>query len=147
MVDEGAAKTAVKNTTKTGKKINKGLIGGIIAAVAVVVVIICVFVLSTPKVVGKYTLEAFVEDGKESTEVVKLLEIFGGSYKIEFRKDKTGVFEAKAGTESEKKEFKWDSKSIKFEGEDEENEYEFKDDTITVTVEGKGMKFKREETK
>lgn len=139
------AESATPNTTN-----KKGLITGIIAAVAVIVaIIVCVLVFSKPSVVGKYNLSAFIEDGKESTEMIDLLKAFGGSYSIEFKKDKTGVLEMKAGDESKTIEFKYDDKKIKMEedGEVEETDYEYKDGTVKVTVDGKGMKFTREEKK
>ena len=140
MADEDAAKT-------TEQKPKTGLIAGIIAAVVVVIVIVCVFAFGGgSKVAGKYNITAFIEDGKESTEMIDLLKAFGGSYTIEFKNDKTGVLEMKAGDENQTMNFKWDDKKIYVdnEGKTEESDYEYKDDTVTVTIEGKGMKFKRE---
>ncbi len=135
---------------KTATTSKKGLIAGIIAAVAVVIaIVVCVIVFSKPGVVGKYNLTAFIENGEESTEMVDLLKAFGGSYTIEFKKDKTGVLEMKAGDESKSIDFKYDNKKITMEedGEKEETNYEYKDNTVTLTVEGQGMKFTREEKK
>lgn len=135
---------------KAATSSKKGLIAGIIAAVAVVIaIIVCVLVFSKPSIVGKYNLTAFIEDGKESTEMIDFLKAFGGSYTIEFKKDKTGVLEMKAGDESKTIDFKYDDKKIKMEddGETEETDYEYKDNTVTITVEGQGMKFTREEKK
>lgn len=131
------------------QKSKKGLIASIIAAVAVVVVVIvCVLCFGTPKVVGKYNLSAFIENGEESTSMVDLLKAFGGSYTVEFKKDKTGVLEMKAGDESQTIEFKWNDKELTAKNdetnEDESIPYEYKDDVVTLTWEGQGMKFKRE---
>ena len=101
---------------KTATTSKKGLIAGIIAAVAVVIaIVVCVIVFSKPGVVGKYNLTAFIENGEESTEMVDLLKAFGGSYTIEFKKDKTGVLEMKAGDESKSIDFKYDDKKITME--------------------------------
>ena len=129
------------------KKANKGLIGAIIAAVVVVIIaIVAVCLNSSSKIVGKYNLTAFIQDGKEETSMVELLKAFGGSYTIEFKKDKTGVIEMKAQDSSESIEFKWEGKKIKMEedGETIETDFEYKNDTVTVTIEGQGMKFERE---
>lgn len=133
--------------TATSKK---GLIAGIAAAVAaVVIIIVCVLVFNKPGIVGKYNLTAFIENGEEKTEMVDFLKAFGGSYTIEFKSDKTGVLEMKAGDESQTITFKYDDKKIKMEqdGETQETEYTVKDKTVTLTYEGQGMKFEREEKK
>jgi len=129
------------------KKSKTGLICGVIAAIIVAIIAIIIIVLNaTPKVVGKYKLSAFINDGKESTEMVSFVEALGGKYTIEFKKDKTGTLEMTAGEESEVIEFKYDDKKLTAEkdGEKKEMPYEYKDDTVTVTFEGEGMKFSRE---
>ena len=131
------------------KKSNKGLIAGIIAAVVVAAIVIVVVVLNmTPKVVGKFNLQSFIENGEEQTQMVDLLKVFGGSYTIEFKKDKTGVLEMKAGDEGQTIEFKWNDKELTAKNtetnEDETIPYEYKDDTVVITYDNQGMKFKRE---
>ena len=136
--------------TATPTKSNKGLIAGICAAVAaVIIIVVCVLVFNKPSIVGKYNLTAFIENGEETTEMVDLLKAFGGTYTIEFKNDKTGVLEMKAGDESQSVNFKYTDKKITLEqdGEKEETDYTFKDKTVTVTVNGQGMKFEREEKK
>ena len=133
----------------TAPKNNKGLIAGIIAAVAVVIVIICCILMSGPKVVGKYTIKAFIEGGEEKTEMVGLIKKYGGEYTIEFKKDKTGELVMKMGEEGETIKFKYDDKELKplevEEGvSDEAIPYTYKDNTVTITMEDEGMKFVRE---
>lgn len=137
---------AEENAAPTNKK---GLIAGIIAAVAVVVVIIVCILMSGPKVVGKYTLSAMIENGEEKTELVDLIKQYGGTYTIEFKKDKTGVLEMKMGDEGQTIEFKYDDKELKpvkvEEGEnDQAIPYTYKDNTVTITMDDEGMKFTRE---
>lgn len=159
---EAEAKEA-SSKASTAKKKNTGLIVGIIAAVVAIVVAIVAIVLvnATPKVVGKYVLSATIDsDGNESTTMVNLLKAFGGSYTVEFKKDKTGVFEVKSDSsifsgldddDSTKSNnastsFTYDGKKIKFEkdGETEETDYEYKDDTVKFTIDGDTLKFTRE---
>ena len=131
------------------KKNNKGLIGiiaGIVAAVVAIAVIVVIAINSTPKVIGKYNIVSYIENGEESTEMIDILKAFGGDYTIEFKSDKTGTMEVKGGDNSQTVNFKWDDKKIKIEqdGKTEESDYTYKDDTVTLTFEGQGMKFKRE---
>ena len=140
---------AEETAATTDKKSNKGLIGliaGIAAAVVAVVVIVIIALNSTPKVVGKYNIVSFIENGEESTTMIDFLKAFGGDYVIEFKKDKTGTMEVKGADNSQTVNFKWDDKKIKIEqdGKTEESDYTYKDDTVTLTFEGQGMKFKRE---
>lgn len=141
MAEENAAPAPSQN-----KKPKTGIIAGIAVAVVAIIVILFAFVFNKSGVVGKYNIEAFIENGKESTEMIQLLKAFGGNYTIEFKNDKTGAIEMKAGDESQTINFKWDDKKIKMEqdGETAETEYKYENDTVTVTVEGKSMKFKRE---
>lgn len=138
-------------STKPNINNKKGLIAGIIGAVAVIlIIVICVLTFNKPGIVGKYSLTAFIdEDGKESTEMIDFLKAFGGSYSIEFKKDKTGVLEMKAGDESQTIEFTYTDKKLTIEkdGVKEESDYTYKDNTVTVSIENQGMKFTREEEK
>ena len=81
--------------------------------VTLLAIVVCVIVFSKPGVVGKYNLTAFIENGEESTEMVDLLKAFGGSYTIEFKKDKTGLLKMGMGDEKQELEFKYDDKEIK----------------------------------
>ena len=133
----------------------KGLIIGIFAIIIAVVALVCALVFSSPKIVGKYELEAFVQNGEEQTEMANLLKTFGGGYTIELKSDKTGVLIMKGGDLDETMNFKWNGNKITFDDindddEDkkepalpEETDFTYKDDTITITFDGEGMKFKR----
>lgn len=139
---------ADSKAAETEQKPKKGLIAGIIGAIAVIIIIvICVIAFGKPSIVGKYNLTAFIQDGKETTEMLDFMKALGGSYTIEFKKDKTGVLEMKAGDESQSFNFKYDDKKVDFdeESEMEDAEYEFKDNTVTIkSDDGEGMKFVRE---
>ncbi len=128
--------------TKPNKK---GLIAGIIAAAAVIIVIACIFCFGKNNVVGKYDLSAYIQNGEESTQAVELLKALGGSYTVEFKNDKTGVIEFKAGEDNKYIEFKWDNGKITIENDDEkeESEYKLDGDSVTITLDGAGMKFTR----
>ena len=135
-----------EEAAKPNKKII-GIIAGIVAAVAVVVAIVVVALNSTPKVVGKYTIASFIENGEEQTSMVDLIKAFGAEYTVEFKKDKTGLLKMGMGDEKQELEFKYDDKEIKAskDGEEETMKYEYKDDTVTLTSkDGSAMKFKRE---
>ena len=133
----------------------KGLYIGICAAIIAVVALVCALVFSSPKIVGKYELEAFVQNGEEKTEMANLLKTFGGGYTIEFKNDKTGVLIMKGGDLDETMSFKWNGNKITFDSIDdkddedtepslpEETEFTYKDDTITLTFDDEGMKFRR----
>ena len=133
----------------------KGLYIGICAAIIAVVALVCALVFSSPKIVGKYELEAFVQNGEEQTEMADLLKTFGGGYTIEFKSDKTGVLIMKGGDLDETMNFKWNGNKITFDNIDdkddeddelslpEETDFTYKDDTITIAFDGEGMKFKR----
>lgn len=139
-----------KTATTTEQKSKKGLIAGIVAAVAaVIIIVVCVFVFAKPSVVGKYTLSAFISNGKESTEMVDFVKALGGEYTVEFKKDKTGTLKMGMGDESEEINFTYTDKEIKAtdEGEEKTMKYEFnsKDKTVTLTVDDESMKFTRKD--
>lgn len=136
-----------EEAAKPNKKLI-GIIAGIVAAVAVVVTIIIIALNSMPKVVGKYTISAFIENGEESTEMIDLFKAFGAEYTVEFKKDKTGILKMGMGDEKQELEFKYDDKEIKAtkDGQEEIMTYEYKDDTVTLSSgsDSAKMKFKRE---
>lgn len=144
---------ADEKSTST-KKPNIGLIAGIVAAIVVIVVAIVVVVLNaTPKIIGKYELSATIDkDGKESTEMVSFMKALGGTQTIEFKKDKTGSIDSKAGESTSSIKFTYDDKELKAKNEDSGEEavysYEYKDDVVTITLKAEGeenekMKFTR----
>ena len=147
------------------KKKKTGLIVAICAAVVVAIAaVVTVLVINLNKgnaVVGKYNLYATVDsEGNESTSIVDFLKAFGASETIEFKEDKTGLFEIKANggmfsafTEGEDSNnsntsvpFTWDDKKIKSTSDagNLDTEYTYKDDTVTLTYDGQSLKFKRE---
>ncbi|MBP5675063.1 hypothetical protein J6W91_01895 [Candidatus Saccharibacteria bacterium] len=136
-----------EEAAKPNKKLI-GIIAGIVAAVAVVATIIIVALNSTPKVVGKYTISAFIEDGEENTSMIDLIKAFGAEYTVEFKKDKTGILKMGMGDEKQELEFKYDDKEIKAtkDGQEEKMTYEYKDDTVILSSSSDStkMKFKRE---
>lgn len=136
-----------EEAAKPNKKLI-GIIAGIVAAVAVVVTIIIIALNSMPKVVGKYTISAFIENGEESTEMIDLIKALGAEYTVEFKKDKTGILKMGMGDEKQELEFKYDDKEIKAtkDGQEEIMTYEYKDDTVTLSSgsDSAKMKFKRE---
>ena len=132
----------------------KGIIAGIIVAFIAIIAFVCVTVFNSPKVVGKYELAAFIQNGEEKTEMVDLLKSFGGGYTIEFKNDKTGELLMRAGDKSEAWKFTWNGNNMKFEkdtdDEDDDEDmipvettFEYKNNTITMTFEDQGMKFSR----
>ena len=131
----------------------KGIIAGIIVAAIAIITFVCIVVFNSPKVVGNYELQAFIQNGEETTEVAELLKSFGGGYTIEFKSDKTGEMTMKAGDRSETWTFTWNGNKVKFDKEDEEDDdeeaipvestFEYKDNTITLDLDGRGIKFKR----
>ena len=136
-----------EEAAKPNKKLI-GIIAGIVAAVAVVAVVIVIALTSTPKVVGKYNISAFIEDGEENTSMIDLIKAFGAEYTIEFRKDKTGTLKMGMGDEKQEVEFKYNDKELTAtkDGEEQKMTYEYKDDTVTLSTSGDStkMKFKRE---
>ena len=85
------------------KKMNKGVIAGIcIALVAAIAAVVAVVIINVakPNVVGRYKMTAILdENGNESSDAMKLFDMLGASYEIEFKDDKTGVFEVKMDSE------------------------------------------------
>jgi len=148
------------------KKKKTGLIAAICAVVVIAIAaVVTVLVINLNKgnaVVGKYNLYATVDsEGNESTSIVDFLKAFGASETIEFKDDKTGLFEVKteggmfsAFTEDSDSSstgnisipFNWDDKKIKstVESAPLDTEYTYKDDTVTLTYDGQSLKFKRE---
>ena len=141
---------AEKKSAKEQKS-NKGLIACIVGAVVLVIAIILCVILgnSTPKVVGKYKLYAYISNGEESTTMVSLMEGFGVSVTTEFNKDKTGTLNISGSDENEVIKFKYDDKKIYFEDSEEtgaeDSEYTYKDDYVTFKFGDEEMKFKRSE--
>lgn len=131
---------------------NKGLIAGVIGVVAVVVVAIffCINVLGR-NIAGTYKLHSYISDGKETTELVELMEKAGVTMTLELKSDKTGTMKTTGGTTSEGEsdnveyKFKYDDNkfTIEEDGQSESIEYKVDGDFITITFEGETMKFKK----
>ena len=98
------------------------------------------------KVVGKYDLYSYIQDGQENTTMVNLIKGFGMNMTVEFKGDKTGVLETTGGDDASSQKFTYDDKKIKLEadGETKETDYKLDGDYVTITVETETMKFKRQ---
>ena len=146
MADEKAAKA--EEAPKSDAKSNKGIIGAIIGGIVLVVaaVVLCIVLNSGNKVVGKYDLYSYIQDGQENTTMVNLIKGFGMNMTVEFKGDKTGVLETTGGDDASSQKFTYDDKKIKLEadGETKETDYKLDGDYVTITVETETMKFKRQ---